>query len=278
MRIFQILEFNQFDTGSVHQMFQAAAGLRERGHDVTIVSRPGSVLEARAAEHDVRFEGLPMRNAFDVVSARRLRPVLLIQRSVSCEASPTTSAACWGVMCPPGAGGVGTPSEASCSINRCAVAPVPLSNRIDSGLSAADLPIPRNWPSSRHVSTPSPGGGGAGARPSAGASAGTSTAAAITRPRGCSLGRAPRADEPLLASGPDTFGTDLKGRQDWAMDRAGTEASKAESGSGLPPVGLDAEEAGADEGASHDAHEVRHHRQQRNQQRARHESWHYQVV
>ena len=28
MRIFQILEFNQFNTGSVHQMFQAAAGLR----------------------------------------------------------------------------------------------------------------------------------------------------------------------------------------------------------------------------------------------------------
>ena len=40
MRIFQILEFNRFDTGSVHQMFQAAVGLRERGHEVTMVSRP----------------------------------------------------------------------------------------------------------------------------------------------------------------------------------------------------------------------------------------------
>jgi len=45
MRIFQVLEFNQFNTGSVHQIFQAALGLRERGHDVTIVSRGGSVLE-----------------------------------------------------------------------------------------------------------------------------------------------------------------------------------------------------------------------------------------
>src|SRR5262249_32968347 len=76
MRIFQILEFNQFDTGSVHQMFQAAVGLRERGHDGTIVSRPGAALQSKAEEHGVRFEGLPMRNAFDVVSARRLARLL----------------------------------------------------------------------------------------------------------------------------------------------------------------------------------------------------------
>ena len=76
MRIFHILEFNQFDTGSVHQMFQAAAGLRERGHDVTIVSRPGAAIRDRAERHGVRFEALAMRNAFDVVSARRLSRLL----------------------------------------------------------------------------------------------------------------------------------------------------------------------------------------------------------
>src|SRR5437763_2159405 len=76
MYIFQILEFNHFDTGSVHQMFQAAAGLRERGHDVTIVSRPGAALQAKAEEHGVRFEGLPMRNAFDFGSARTLARLL----------------------------------------------------------------------------------------------------------------------------------------------------------------------------------------------------------
>jgi glycosyltransferase involved in cell wall biosynthesis len=81
MNVFQILEFNQFDTGSVHQMFQAAAGLRERGHDVTIVSRPDATLAARAAEHGVRFAGLPMRNAFDVVSARRLARLLREHRA-----------------------------------------------------------------------------------------------------------------------------------------------------------------------------------------------------
>lgn len=72
MKIFQILEFNQFNTGSVHQMFQAASGLRERGHDVTIVSRPDRVLREKAEAAGVRFAGLPMRSGFDLGSARRL--------------------------------------------------------------------------------------------------------------------------------------------------------------------------------------------------------------
>lgn len=72
MKIFQILEFNQFNTGSVHQMFQAASGLRERGHDVTIVSRPDRVLREKAEAAGVRFAGLPMRSGFDLGSARAL--------------------------------------------------------------------------------------------------------------------------------------------------------------------------------------------------------------
>ena len=76
MKIFQILEFNQFNTGSVHQMFQAASGLRERGHDVTIVSRPDVVLAARAAESGVAFHGLPFRHQFDFTTVRRLRRFL----------------------------------------------------------------------------------------------------------------------------------------------------------------------------------------------------------
>src|SRR3954454_8503407 len=72
MKIFQILEFNQFNTGSVHQMFQAAAGLRERGHEVTIVSRPDAVLASKAAAADVKFVGLAMSHQFDAVSAWKL--------------------------------------------------------------------------------------------------------------------------------------------------------------------------------------------------------------
>lgn len=73
MRIFQVLEFNQFNTGSVHQMFQAAAGLRARGHDVTIISRPDDTLRARAAEADVAFVGMPLRHQFDVLSMTAMR-------------------------------------------------------------------------------------------------------------------------------------------------------------------------------------------------------------
>jgi glycosyltransferase involved in cell wall biosynthesis len=76
VRIFQLLEFNQFNTGSVHQMFQAAAGLRERGHEVTIVSRPDTTLEARAGEAGVGFAGLPMRHGFDLPSIVALRRLI----------------------------------------------------------------------------------------------------------------------------------------------------------------------------------------------------------
>ena len=78
MNIFQILEFNQFNTGSVHQMFQAAAGLRARGHEVTVISRPDPILQARCEEAGVAFEGLPLRSQFDVGSIRRLHR--LVQR------------------------------------------------------------------------------------------------------------------------------------------------------------------------------------------------------
>src|ERR1043165_9338060 len=72
MRIFQLLEFNQFDTGSVHQMFQAASGLRERGPDVTIVSRPGAALAARATAADIAFVPMPLRNEFDPLSLAKM--------------------------------------------------------------------------------------------------------------------------------------------------------------------------------------------------------------
>jgi glycosyltransferase involved in cell wall biosynthesis len=72
MRVFQILEKNRFDTGSVHQMFQAAVGLRERAHDVTIVSRFDSTLERRAREAGVGFVGLPFASDFDFRTIRSI--------------------------------------------------------------------------------------------------------------------------------------------------------------------------------------------------------------
>ncbi|HEY0144487.1 MAG TPA: glycosyltransferase family 4 protein [Thermoanaerobaculia bacterium] len=80
MKIFQILEFNQFNTGSVHQMFQAASGLRERGHDVTVLTRPDPAMEARAKEKDVRYHGLPFRHQFDIGTIRSLRRLIHEQK------------------------------------------------------------------------------------------------------------------------------------------------------------------------------------------------------
>ncbi len=76
MKIFQVLEFNQFNTGSVHQMFQAAQGLRERGHDVTIVSRSGPELQQRAAAAGVRFCAIRMRHQFDFASMFAMRRLI----------------------------------------------------------------------------------------------------------------------------------------------------------------------------------------------------------
>jgi glycosyltransferase involved in cell wall biosynthesis len=76
MKIFQILEFNQFNTGSVHQMFQAAAGLRERGHEVTVVSRPDATLAQKCADAGVGFRGFPFRNQLDVRTIRGLRELV----------------------------------------------------------------------------------------------------------------------------------------------------------------------------------------------------------
>jgi glycosyltransferase involved in cell wall biosynthesis len=80
MKIFQVLEFNQFNTGSVHQMFQAAAGLRERGHEVFVISRPDATLQAKAEEHGVAFRGFRFRHQLDLATIRGLRKLVREER------------------------------------------------------------------------------------------------------------------------------------------------------------------------------------------------------
>jgi hypothetical protein len=53
---------------------------------------------------------------------------------------------------------------------------------------------------------------------------------------------APRADMPLGSGTADTLDLTMKPRMDAAMDRSGTQASAQESRSGMPPVGMNAEE------------------------------------
>jgi len=76
LSILHILEKNRFNTGSVHQMFQAAKGLAGRGHRVGVVSRSGGELESRCASAGLDFIPLPLRNEFDLGSARQLSRIL----------------------------------------------------------------------------------------------------------------------------------------------------------------------------------------------------------
>jgi glycosyltransferase involved in cell wall biosynthesis len=80
MKIFQVLEKNAFNTGSVHQMFQAAAGMRERGHEVTIVSRPATPLAEAALAADVGFVPLPLRSELDFASIRAFASLVRTER------------------------------------------------------------------------------------------------------------------------------------------------------------------------------------------------------
>lgn len=81
LNIVHILDKNGFDTGSVHQMFQAAAGLRERGHEVAVVSRPSSEMAQRCGAADVRFVPMGLRNELDLRSIRALARLFREQRT-----------------------------------------------------------------------------------------------------------------------------------------------------------------------------------------------------
>lgn len=80
MVIFQVLEKNQFDTGSVHQMFQAATGLRERGHSVVILSREGEALRRGCEQQGVEFQALRLRHQLDLQSIGRFRALVQARR------------------------------------------------------------------------------------------------------------------------------------------------------------------------------------------------------
>lgn len=61
-------------------MFQAASGLSERGHRVTIVSRPDVTMARRAAEHQIAFAPLLMRNELDLRSIAALARLVRAER------------------------------------------------------------------------------------------------------------------------------------------------------------------------------------------------------
>jgi L-malate glycosyltransferase len=72
LRILQILDKNHFNTGSVHQMFQAAEGLRARGHAVTVITPEGSEMRERCEAAGIEYVPLPLRSEIDVRSMRAI--------------------------------------------------------------------------------------------------------------------------------------------------------------------------------------------------------------
>jgi glycosyltransferase involved in cell wall biosynthesis len=78
--ILHVLEKNRLTTGSVVQMLEAAVGFTNRGHRVTVASRPGGDLEAACEAGGVGFLPLPLRHEVHLPSARTLRRHLRVDR------------------------------------------------------------------------------------------------------------------------------------------------------------------------------------------------------
>jgi len=66
MKILQVLHKGSFNTGSVHQMFQLAMGLKNLGHNVIIMGRKSTELEEKSRKNDIKFIGLPFKNELDI--------------------------------------------------------------------------------------------------------------------------------------------------------------------------------------------------------------------
>ncbi|MDD5562625.1 MAG: glycosyltransferase family 4 protein [Thermoanaerobaculaceae bacterium] len=71
LTIVEALEKTGFATGSVVQMFEAAAGLAARGHKVVVVTRPSSEMAARCAAAGIEHASLALRHEFDLPSIVR---------------------------------------------------------------------------------------------------------------------------------------------------------------------------------------------------------------
>jgi glycosyltransferase involved in cell wall biosynthesis len=71
LTIVEMLEKTGFATGSVVQMFEAAAGMAARGHKVLVVTRPSPEMAARCAAAGIEHAALALRHEFDLPSMVR---------------------------------------------------------------------------------------------------------------------------------------------------------------------------------------------------------------
>jgi glycosyltransferase involved in cell wall biosynthesis len=76
MRILQIYPKSDYFTGAAIQLRELAWGLRDRGHEVAIATRPSETWATRCREAGVAHHDLPMSSEVDLKSAWRLARVL----------------------------------------------------------------------------------------------------------------------------------------------------------------------------------------------------------
>lgn len=76
VRVLHIYPKGDFFTGAAIQVWDLVRGLKARGHDVALATRPASIWSTKSAEAGVTHYGLPMTSEIDLRSVARLIRVL----------------------------------------------------------------------------------------------------------------------------------------------------------------------------------------------------------
>jgi glycosyltransferase involved in cell wall biosynthesis len=76
LRILQLYPKSDYFTGAAVQLLELARGLKDRGHHVVVVTRPGKGWAEKCAEAGLPYHAVPMRSAADVNSVPPLVRIL----------------------------------------------------------------------------------------------------------------------------------------------------------------------------------------------------------
>jgi glycosyltransferase involved in cell wall biosynthesis len=81
LRILQLYPKDDYFTGAAIQVRELAWGLKARGHDVIVATRPGEIWAAKTREAGIPYYALPMSSEVDLRSVRRLVRILRAHRT-----------------------------------------------------------------------------------------------------------------------------------------------------------------------------------------------------
>jgi len=76
VRILQLYPKDDYFTGAAIQLRDLAWGLKRRGHDVVVATRPSPEWSAKTADADIPYYPLPMVSEVDLRSVRKLVGIL----------------------------------------------------------------------------------------------------------------------------------------------------------------------------------------------------------